>query len=77
MHSPDIADWRGLRCPALLITLKLSLQTGAPVAARVDDGASVSDLCRYLRRYRHAYACWQEAEGWMLEWDPTETIEPC
>lgn len=67
MCAPASHDWRGLRCPLLLVTLKLALSE-AEGLAQLDDPASVAELCRYLRRRRTGYVV-SVADGcWWLSW---------
>lgn len=67
MSAPACHDWRGLRCPLLLVTLKLALAERDGLA-QLDDPTSVADLCRYLRRRRIGYVVSVNDGCWWLSW---------
>lgn len=67
MSAPAGHDWRGLRCPLLLVTLKLALAE-AEGLAQLDDVAAVNDVARYLRRRRIGYVVSGGDGLWWLSW---------
>lgn len=67
MYAPASHDWRGLRCPLLLVTLKLALAE-AEGLAQLDDAPSVSEVTRYLRRRRIGYVVSATDGCWWLSW---------
>ncbi|MBQ1782427.1 MAG: hypothetical protein II007_02110 [Gammaproteobacteria bacterium] len=67
MCAPASYDWRGLRCPLVLVQLKMALSAHEGWA-QLDDMASVADLCRYLRRRRIGFVVSTVDGYWWLSW---------